>query len=170
MPRLLPLLLLLAGCPLPADEKPGDTADSAAPQDSATDTDGSTSIDTGPTDVDGDGYTPATGDCDELHAAIHPGAHEVCNSIDDNCDGNIDEGVLLPFYQDWDADGYGNPSYVCDACVAPAGYVVDATDCDDGDATISPGNTETCDGRDQDCDGLVDEDLSCFGGSATRRR
>jgi hypothetical protein len=45
------------------------------------------------TEFDGDGYTTCAGDCDDHNAAVHPGATETCNGIDDNCDGHVDEGL-----------------------------------------------------------------------------
>jgi parallel beta-helix repeat protein len=97
-------------------------------------------------------------DCDDTNAAVNPGATEICNGIDDNCDGQIDEGVKTTFYRDADGDGYGNPADTTEACTAPTGYVSDNTDCDDGNADVNPGATEVCDdGIDNDCDNLVDD-------------
>jgi hypothetical protein len=65
-------------------------------------------------------------------------------------------------YRDADGDGYGDPGVSAPSCdgSAPAGYVVDFTDCNDASAAVHPGATETCNGTDDDCDGLVDESAS----------
>jgi hypothetical protein len=107
-------------------------------------------------DTDGDG-TPDAGDCAPLDPNRHPGATEVCNGLDDDCDGLIDEGVSTTFYKDGDGDGFGNAGISVQACAAPPGYVTDNTDCNDTNASIHPGATEICDGIDNDCDGLIDE-------------
>jgi len=95
---------------------------------------------------------------------------EVCNGNDDNCNGLIDEGLPLNTYcRDFDGDGYGDPNNSVQACNPPQGYVLDCSDCDDSDASINPGATEgtcgnpTCsDGKDNDCDGLIDaSDSGC---------
>jgi hypothetical protein len=114
-------------------------------------------------DVDGDGHDAVAlggDDCDDADAAIHPGAEEVCDGIDQDCDGDVDEDATLgldTWYADEDGDGFGDVSTAFDACDPPPAYVLDATDCDDGDAGIHPGADEVCDGVDQDCDGDVDE-------------
>ncbi|MCP3978224.1 MAG: hypothetical protein GY716_02675 [bacterium] len=89
-------------------------------------------------DLDGDGVTPCAGDCDDSRADVLPaGAEIVCDGIDQNCNGAIDDAP------DLDGDG-----------VSQCGG-----DCDDADATNFPGNSETCDSRDNDCDGLADNGL-----------
>jgi len=99
----------------------------------------------------------ATGDCNDGNAAIKPGATEVCDGVDNNCNGMTDEGVLTTYYADVDADGFGNPSSSTLACSQSSGYVTNNTDCNDNDNTIYPGATDICDGKDNDCDGTTDE-------------
>src|SRR5262249_37733058 len=106
------------------------------------------------------GYVGNADDCNDNNAAIHPGASETCNLIDDDCDLQTDEGVQLVFYADSDNDGYGNNAISAMACSAPAGYVTDNTDCDDGNAAINPAEVETCNGFDDNCNGFVDEGLT----------
>ena len=91
------------------------------------------------TDADGDGV-PLANDCDDHDPAVHPGAAEVCNGKDDNCDGKIDEGF------DKDGDGYAT----CEVGTKPA-------DCDDNDPAVHPGATEVCNNKDDNCDGKIDE-------------
>ena len=106
------------------------------------------------------GYVANSTDCNDADAAVHPGATEVCNGVDDNCDGSIDEGVTTTFYQDADGDGYGNLAMTTQACTAPAGYVANSTDCNDADAAVHPGATEVCNGVDDNCDGSIDEGVT----------
>ncbi|MFH1465770.1 MAG: putative metal-binding motif-containing protein [Pseudomonadota bacterium] len=103
------------------------------------------------------GYVADDSDCDDGDASVNPAAAEVCDGVDQDCDGSVDEGVLSTFYADADGDGFGDVGAVIEACGAPSGYVADATDCDDGAAAVNPAATEVCDGVDDDCDGLVDE-------------
>jgi hypothetical protein len=62
------------------------------------------------------------------------------------------------WFADRDGDGAGDPAGATEACAAPDGYVADDTDCDDADPAVHPGAVEACGGRDEDCDGLVDDD------------
>jgi hypothetical protein len=107
-------------------------------------------------------------DCDDANALVHPGAVEVCDSsdTDDDCDGlsddadpSVDAGTYVTFYIDSDGDGYGDGSSTTQQCDVPSGYSGNASDCNDGDATISPAATEVCDSADvdEDCDGLADD-------------
>jgi len=107
-------------------------------------------------DGDGDGYASDL-DCNDADPAVNPGATEVCNGVDDNCDGNIDEGVQTTFYADADGDGFGDVASTTLACEVPTGYVTDATDCNDANALVYPGATEVCNGVDDNCDGNIDE-------------
>jgi hypothetical protein len=88
-------------------------------------------------DEDGDGFA-ACADCDDSNAQILPGADEVCDGADNDCNGTIDVGAIdtITWYIDGDADGHGNRQYHQDACEAPDGYVALSDDCDDADDTI----------------------------------
>ncbi len=106
-------------------------------------------------DVDGDGWRVADGDCDDSDAAIHPGADEQCNNVDDDCNGEIDDALeTMSAYVDSDGDGYGDPDTETVGCALPAGTISDGTDCDDSDAAVHPGAAETSSNDiDDDCDG-----------------
>ncbi len=109
-------------------------------------------------DQDGDGFAPDYSsdghDCNDQDSNVYPGADEICNSVDDNCNGLIDEGVQNTYYEDSDGDGFGNMSTVTQACSPPNGHVDNGDDCDDSDADINPKAAEICgDDIDQDCDG-----------------
>ncbi|MBI4849844.1 MAG: hypothetical protein HY808_14940 [Nitrospirae bacterium] len=103
------------------------------------------------------GYVSDNTDCDDLYTSIHPGAVEDCNTVDDNCNGQVDEGAANTYYQDADLDGYGNIAITTQACVAPGGYASDHTDCDDTNNSINPGAPEVCNGADDNCNDLIDE-------------
>ncbi len=106
------------------------------------------------------GYAARGGDCNDNDPSIKPGAAELCDGIDNDCDGQADEGLpSVTFYADADEDGYGNPADSRDACAQPAGYVTNSGDCNDNDPSIKPGAAELCDGIDNDCDGQADEGL-----------
>jgi hypothetical protein len=116
------------------------------------------------------GYVADATDCDDNDDDVNPGATELCNGVDDDCDGTLDEADAADastWYADADADGYGDVDTSTAACSAPSGYVADATDCDDTVTAVNPAATETCDGIDNDCDGLVDDDDSVVSGTST---
>jgi large repetitive protein len=108
------------------------------------------------------GSVAAPGDCDDANAGVNPAAAESCNGMDDNCDAEIDEGLNVTYYADDDGDSYGDPAVTAETCAwyGVPGYVTDNTDCDDSDAGSSPGESEVCDGSDNNCDGQVDEGVS----------
>ena len=100
------------------------------------------------------------GDCNDGDPAIHPTATEICNNVDDDCNGNVDDGVTFTtYFQDADGDGHGNAASSQSTCDgAPVGdWALTDDDCDDTDPLNYPGNVESCDGEDNDCDGLVDD-------------
>ncbi len=106
------------------------------------------------------GYATSETDCDDTKAAVHPGAVEVCDHIDNNCNGMIDiadPGLTdaVPFYRDADGDHVGAGAAML-ACDAPTGFVLSSNDCNDSDSASYPGAVELCDGADNDCDGGVD--------------
>ncbi|MCB9780568.1 MAG: putative metal-binding motif-containing protein [Alphaproteobacteria bacterium] len=112
-----------------------------------------------------DGYVEDNNDCDDDATAVNPGASEVCNDIDDDCDTLVDDdddsvdlSTGSTFYADSDSDLYGDPDRSVSACEQPDGYVEDDNDCDDRRATVNPAADEICNGYDDDCDTLVDDD------------
>ncbi|MFT5686062.1 MAG: hypothetical protein ACI8RZ_007017, partial [Myxococcota bacterium] len=89
-------------------------------------------------DGDGDGISVLEGDCDDSDPTVSVGANQL-------------------WYADADGDGLGDPDSAVMGCSAPSGYVEDGQDCDDSRLDIYPGASELCDGLDNDCDGVVDD-------------
>jgi len=115
----------------------------------------------GRADCDGEsGEVDQDGDCDDSDPGTFPGADEICDGVDQDCDGDIDEDAidLTEVYADGDGDGFGAGEAI-ESCPSDA-FVEDATDCDDTEDTIYPGADEVpYDGIDQDCDGTDLDDL-----------
>lgn len=108
-------------------------------------------------DGDGDGYGDGV-DCDDEDPSVNPGAEEDCSSIDRDCSGDpYDAAEGGTWYVDGDGDGYGTDAETQLGCEQPEGFVDNADDCDDGDPQVNPGALERCNGRDDTCDGEVDE-------------
>ncbi len=131
-------------------------------------------------DVDGDGFgaagsTPVNScqtavmgrvtnpsDCDDANPTVKPGATELCNRVDDNCDGQLDNGITYAsYYPDVDGDGFGDSTATAESACAPvAGKVINNSDCNDASASIKPMAPEVCNGVDDDCDNQIDEGLT----------
>jgi hypothetical protein len=111
------------------------------------------------------GWVTNDRDCDDASAAINSAALEQCNGRDDNCNGDIDEGLSRSWwYRDEDGDGFGvdSPSTRVLACVAPPGLVAAAGDCQPFDPSKYPGAPELCNNLDDNCDGLPDSSDAGF--------
>ncbi len=104
------------------------------------------------------GYVATDGDCNDNSSSIKPGAAEICDMADNDCNGTVDDAATLPRWPvDADGDGHGSMTQNIEACFQPSGTAGVADDCDDSDGTNYPGNTEVQDGKDQNCDGHIDE-------------
>jgi hypothetical protein len=139
------MLMALLGC----RAEPEETGDTGEPVDTAD------TADSAPPDADGDG-SPDAEDCDDTNPAVNPAADEVCNDVDDDCDGTTDIGARDAgrWYDDDDGDGYGVELLV--SCEQPEGSAAAGGDCDDGDAATHPNAEEPCDDPvDRNCDGSV---------------
>ena len=121
----------------------------------------------------GPGESVLADDCADFEAWNSPSGVEICDSRDNDCDGEVDEGAAAPstWYADADGDGFGDPGSVATACSQPPGFVGNPDDCDDHPVTgpgVHPGEAEVlADGIDQDCDGadacFADGDGDGFG-------
>lgn len=106
------------------------------------------------------GYAAHDGDCDENSEKVFPGAAEICNGKDDNCNGQVDENApAVMLWPDTDGDGYyatatGTPVI---GCADLKGYAALPGDCAPTDPAIHPGVKEICNGKDDNCDGRIDE-------------
>ncbi len=109
-------------------------------------------------DADGDGFAGGR-DCDDADPRVFRGAAEVCDGLDNDCDGQVDEEVAIVAYLDRDGDGFGDPGRSRRVCAMPDDGVDNGEDCDDADPSAYPGGSERCDLADNDCDGEVDEDV-----------
>ena len=128
------------------------------------------------TDIDGDGFGRTAGpfqcenpggnhvaiggDCEEygsISLITYPGAPEICDRRDNDCDGRVDNDPVDATWVYWDSEyddyGVGEPTLEC----FPLSYhaTVDG-DCDDNSPYINPGRSEVCNGRDDNCDDLID--------------
>lgn len=118
-------------------------------------------------DADGDGWcagdasgcAKGNGDCNDQDPNVHPAAVEVCNGVDDDCNGSTDDGIGTVWYDDADGDGWGGagPGVLSfTVCAALAGHAWQTADCDDANPLAHPGAPEVCNGFDDNCDGKTD--------------
>ena len=109
------------------------------------------------------GYAGNDADCDDADGGVNPGAIEVCDGVDDDCNGMVDDDPAdgIGYYVDADGDGFGDPRVAESGCAVPDGYAPGdvGLDCDDSDPDVHPGADEIWyDGIDQNCDGEHDWD------------
>jgi hypothetical protein len=104
------------------------------------------------------------GDCDDSDSQINPGAVEVCNGRDDDCNGQTDEAGAdgcIVYYRDGDQDGYGITADAKCLCSGQAPYTsLQGGDCNDQDSNVRPGTVEVCNGKDDNCNGIIDPENS----------
>ena len=149
----------------------------------AVDADGDNYFDARCFNTDGDGVRAGGDDCNDGRRDVNPAASETCDHVDNNCDGNVDEGVLINVAPDADRDGFPVDGESRMECPGFAGLVAidDDTlfDCDDANPTVNPGQVEICDLIDNDCNLVADDNTQIvpwygdsdgdgFGSAATR--
>jgi len=140
-------ILATTGCSLlfPGDE---DTTDGAVP----------TVTPPPPSDLDADGFTVLAGDCDDVDPTVFPGATELCDGIDQDCNGIVDDAPEdgTTYFRDDDGDGFGDDASTLVACARPDGYALGGGDCDDTDENVNP-EADDAPGEDRNCDGVPGE-------------
>jgi len=128
--------LTAAGCQSTIDDDDDTTDPPVGDDDDTTEPPGDDDS-AGSGDEDGDGWSVEDGDCDDGSPLTFPGAPELCDGLDNDCDGEV------PLDEQYDADGDG---------------ALHCGDCDDLNPAVHPGAVEVCDGADSDCDGVLPAD------------
>jgi hypothetical protein len=105
-------------------------------------------------------FVATGGDCDDTNPDFRPGAEELADGVDNDCDGQVDEGLATTWYRDMDGDLFGDSNVTRQEAMQPADFVATGGDCDDTNPDFHPGAQELADGVDNDCDGQVDEGLA----------
>lgn len=101
------------------------------------------------------------GDCDDHDPRVAAGFPEYCDGLDQDCNGHVDDAATdaTSWFLDTDGDGFGTAQQMLSQCTQPEGYVADGSDCNDNNSGIYVGAAEICDQADQDCDGVLDNDV-----------
>ncbi|MFT6395479.1 MAG: streptogramin lyase [Bradymonadia bacterium] len=109
-----------------------------------------------------EGFVDSNTDCDDVLHTVNPLASERCNGRDDDCNGLLDDGAgdTRAYYPDADGDGYGVSTGPVQACELPLNFATESGDCDDRFSDDNPLAAEVCDGRDNDCNGEVDDGVT----------
>ncbi|WP_338872359.1 putative metal-binding motif-containing protein [Myxococcus stipitatus] len=119
------------------------------------------------------GWSKQSGDCNDNNREIGPHAQEVCDEVDNNCVGGVDEGFDKNWYLDEDGDGAVSEASLKVQCQQPAGYIRRPPnldfDCRDDQPFNTPGKQEICDDRDNNCINGVDEGFTGKGDSCTNQ-
>jgi hypothetical protein len=106
------------------------------------------------------GWAESTGDCNDLNVAVNPGVSEICNGVDDDCSNGPDDGLEFnDYFVDGDEDGFGKSLTQVTWCkieIPGINYASVGGDCDDSDSGVNPNKAEICDGKDNNCDNIVD--------------
>jgi len=121
-------------------------------------------------DLDGDGFVDAAccnplddgslncgEDCGDRRRDQRPGNTEACDTLDNDCDGMVDEGVIVSGWVDADNDLHGDPDMPISACPGSSNFATVDDDCNDEDPEIHGAQLELCDGKDNNCNGMTDE-------------
>jgi hypothetical protein len=118
------------------------------------------------------GMVSTADDCDDSDASVNPDAEEICNFVDDDCNGAADDNAVDPslWYYDGDDDGLGDRALTTRACAAPEGFVPLGGDCDDSDPSITEGRLWYADGDGDGWGDPVTTVVSCEGPPGHTRR